>query len=165
MSQLKTTILPPESDDPFARTLCRLMTTLGENFTDFIARNLLRPDVIAYLNMMIGFVGYPGYFGADQEISEIPLNFWSDLQESMVDAEDLFGGGAGKDEEELVDEEEAARREEKEEEQRRVKEAASLVYRKLVEVLRMKIEYPEEEEWAGWTKGMLRGCTNVVRFR
>ncbi|RUS20345.1 armadillo-type protein [Endogone sp. FLAS-F59071] len=140
-----------ENDDPFARTLCRLMTTLGENFTDFIACNLLRPDVITYLNMMIGFAGYPGHFGADQEISEIPLNFWSDLQESMLDAE-VLNGGVGEDEEELADEEEAARREAREEKTRRVKEAAFLVYRKLVEVLRMKIEYPEEEEWAGWTK-------------
>ncbi|RUP50577.1 hypothetical protein BC936DRAFT_138565, partial [Jimgerdemannia flammicorona] len=144
-----------ENDDQSARTLCRIMTSFGESYTDFIARHLLRGDVISYLDMMIGFAGFPGHFGADQEISEIPLNFWYDLQESLVDAEVLGGGGGNGDDEELVDPEETAKRIVREEEARRAREAAYLVYRKLVGVLRMKVEYPLDEEWAGWTKGGL----------
>ncbi|RUS35251.1 armadillo-type protein [Jimgerdemannia flammicorona] len=143
-----------ENDDQSARTLCRIMTSFGESYTDFIARHLLRGDVISYLDMMIGFAGFPGHFGADQEISEIPLNFWYDLQESLVDAEVLGGGGGNGDDEELVDPEETAKRIVREEEARRAREAAYLVYRKLVGVLRMKVEYPLDEEWAGWTKDL-----------
>ncbi|CAI2175590.1 18153_t:CDS:2 [Funneliformis geosporum] len=58
-----------DRDELAARNLCRLMTTFGDQFTNYIAINFLRPDIAVYLEMMLMFAGFPGYFGQDQEIS------------------------------------------------------------------------------------------------
>jgi hypothetical protein len=58
-----------DGDELSARNLCRLMTTFGDNFTNYITVNFLRPDIVVYLEMMLMFAGFPGYFGQDQEIS------------------------------------------------------------------------------------------------
>jgi len=60
-----------DGDELTARNLCRLMTTFGDIFTNYIAVNFLRPEIVVYLEMMLMFAGFPGYFGQDQEIS-----FW-----------------------------------------------------------------------------------------
>ncbi|ORX90935.1 ARM repeat-containing protein [Basidiobolus meristosporus CBS 931.73] len=120
-----------ESNDDVAAYLARLLTTYGEEFTEYIVQHLSNPDVGVYLEMMIGFIGFPGYFAADQEISEIPLNFWYLLQESILDLT-------------IECEDQAIIQ--------RTKTIASMVFSKLVQVLRQKIEYPSEEEWSSWSK-------------
>ncbi|RHZ79419.1 hypothetical protein Glove_146g39 [Diversispora epigaea] len=58
-----------DGNEMVSRNLCRLITTFGDNFSDYVAIHFLRQDIIIYLEMMIMFIGFPGYFGQDQEIS------------------------------------------------------------------------------------------------
>ncbi|KND02868.1 uncharacterized protein SPPG_01948 [Spizellomyces punctatus DAOM BR117] len=74
-----------EQDEDVARNMCRLMTEFGEHFYSFIVKHLLRPDVHVYLDMMLGCTGFPGYFAAEQELTELPLTFWALLQEELDD--------------------------------------------------------------------------------
>ncbi|KAL1915458.1 uncharacterized protein VTP21DRAFT_6582 [Calcarisporiella thermophila] len=115
-----------EQDEQEIRNFCRLLSTFGENYTEWIARHFVQPDILAYLEIMIMLTGFPGFYGAEQEISEMPLNFWYLLQESICEfCPDQTGG---------------------------VREASRMVYRKLVEVLREKIVFPPDEVWNAWTR-------------
>jgi len=58
-----------DEDEESARTICKLLTTLGEEFTEYIALNFLRPDVIVYLKMMMACTAFPGYPAIDQDIT------------------------------------------------------------------------------------------------
>ncbi|OZJ03565.1 hypothetical protein BZG36_03096 [Bifiguratus adelaidae] len=73
-----------EEDGDKARQLCRLVIALGENYDHYIA-DFRSDSVQAYLRLTIDFIRFPGYFAADQEVSDLPLNFWSDLQEMLYD--------------------------------------------------------------------------------
>ncbi|CAG8714730.1 11712_t:CDS:2, partial [Scutellospora calospora] len=48
-----------DADESLPRNLCRLMTTFGENFYNYLAINFLRQDIITYMEMMLIFAGYP----------------------------------------------------------------------------------------------------------
>ncbi|KAK9687193.1 hypothetical protein K7432_014890 [Basidiobolus ranarum] len=62
-----------ESNEDVASNLARLLTTYGEEFTEYIVQHLAKPDTSIYLEMMIGFIGFPGYFAEDQEISFLSI--------------------------------------------------------------------------------------------
>ncbi|KAK9711022.1 hypothetical protein K7432_008070 [Basidiobolus ranarum] len=62
-----------ESNEDVAANLARLLTTYGEEFTEYIVQHLEKPDTSIYLEMMIGFIGFPGYFAEDQEISFLSI--------------------------------------------------------------------------------------------
>ncbi|KAF8948597.1 hypothetical protein BGZ47_003861 [Haplosporangium gracile] len=147
-----------ESED-ISRSLCQLLSTFGDNFSDWIAAKFLRPDIQVYLEMMMGFAGFPGYYAEDETTSDLTLNFWYMLQESLseLSVEDLESGGR-----ESLDEDRqiilstissASSITGLDKPSLQAIKAASIhVYIRLTEVLRRKLEYPRQREWLSWTR-------------
>jgi hypothetical protein len=65
-----------DQDEDYIRQMTRLLVALGETLTTFIIKNMPRSDVGAMLEMLLQVTGYPGYYGSDEDVSELPLNFW-----------------------------------------------------------------------------------------
>ncbi|KAJ1975437.1 hypothetical protein H4R33_006655 [Dimargaris cristalligena] len=80
---VQTTIA--DTDEDAARVLCNLLLAFAEGFTDFILTQLQHPAINNLLEYLLRYTDYPGYFGHDQEISELPLNFWYLFQEGIAD--------------------------------------------------------------------------------
>lgn len=96
---------------------------------------LADPKMNDLMSMIIQFTGYQGYFPADQEVSEIPLNFWYVLQETLFDENVLpvINSGTNKFKIECG-------------------QTAIAMYRELVKILIKNARYPEEEVWNTWNK-------------
>lgn len=129
-------ISPPHSNNHFrlagvdevAQSLCKLLCALGDHSTSHIALNITDFKVQAFLKLIFSFTALPGYFGIDEEESEMTMSFWYLLQETLWN----------------VDFPEAAQ------DQWAV---ASALYKELVLVLRRKVQWPGRSELSKWTKG------------
>lgn len=149
-----------ENDD-VGKSLCQLLSTFGDNFSDWIAAKFLRPDIVVYLETMMGFAGFPGYYAEDESVSDLTLNFWYMLQESLGDlqadgSDDSLEHNDGQEEDRPIilstistassitglDRQSL----------QAIKEASIHVYIRLTEVLRKKLEYPPHNEWLTWTR-------------
>lgn len=117
-----------EEDEETARLLAKLFTTFGETYTDFIATQLSEPNMNWLLSMILQLSGFEGFFPIDQEVSEIPLNFWYILQETLFDESVL----PVKD---------------------RNGETALMLYRELSRILMKNACYPDDATWNSWNKG------------
>jgi hypothetical protein len=104
-----------------------------------------QPGVLHLLGLMMSLTTYPGYFGEDQEISEIPLNFWYVLQETLAD-KDWLPVTAEKHKHRNGLTNEVAWLD-------KGVENTFVVYRQLVLALRDKAMLPSEMEFAHWSKG------------
>ncbi|PKC67738.1 hypothetical protein RhiirA1_341969, partial [Rhizophagus irregularis] len=147
-----------DGDELSARNLCRLMTTFGDNFTNYVAINFLRQDIVIYLEMMLMFAGFPGYFGQDQEISfffcscqfsEMPLQFWFMLQESLCDPEVIPVISASDND---VSTSDIQTLNISPTNIQQIRESSIVIFRRLIEVLRGKVQYPPDSEWVEFTK-------------
>jgi len=58
-----------ESGEDAVKNVCRLMTEFGNTFPNYVAKHLTHPDIVIYLETMLTFTGFPGYYTQDQEIS------------------------------------------------------------------------------------------------
>ncbi|RKO90684.1 hypothetical protein BDK51DRAFT_13419, partial [Blyttiomyces helicus] len=76
-----------EEDEHGVGTMCRLLIQIGDTYTGFLVRNFVRPDVAVFIEMMIACTGFGGYFPAEQEITDLPLQFWSTLACSITEAQ------------------------------------------------------------------------------
>ncbi|GJJ75711.1 transportin-3 [Entomortierella parvispora] len=146
-------------DENVGKSLCQLLSTFGDNFSDWIAAKFLRPDIIVYLGMMMGFAGFPGYYAEDESTSDMTLNFWYMLQESISELptenyEDTSGNGFDYDQHTALScvssvsntlglERESLQS---------IKLASIQVYSRLVEVLRKKLEFPLNKDWLTWAR-------------
>lgn len=54
-----------------AQSLCKLLVALGEHSADYLALNLAQPQVQTYFTLMLGFASLPGYYGIDEDVSEV----------------------------------------------------------------------------------------------
>lgn len=106
-----------------SNSLCKLMCTLGDHSNTYIARKLvppikplmhrtssnissgahtpnieIDPKVQEFLRLLLIYTGFPGWYGIDEEESELTLNFWYLLQESLWE---IGGVYENDDEEEL----------------------------------------------------------------
>lgn len=111
--------------------------------------------VHTFLRLILAFTGLPGYFGVDEEESEMTLGFWYLFQEALwgteyQDAKDLVGDNINEigDNDRSVGGNNDAAMDTREKEQVRV---AKEVYIELVQVLRRKVTFPPPS--AGWNKG------------
>ncbi|PKY52841.1 hypothetical protein RhiirA4_326975, partial [Rhizophagus irregularis] len=140
-----------DGDELSARNLCRLMTTFGDNFTNYVAINFLRQDIVIYLEMMLMFAGFPGYFGQDQEISFffMPLQFWFMLQESLCDPEVIPVISASDND---VSTSDIQTLNISPTNIQQIRESSIVIFRRLIEVLRGKVQYPPDSEWVEFTK-------------
>ncbi|KAI1318424.1 hypothetical protein EDD11_006508 [Mortierella claussenii] len=159
-----------ESED-ISRRLCQLLSTFGDNFSDWIAARFLRPDIVVYLEMMMGFTGFPGYYAEDETISDLSLNFWYMLQESLSelqpeDSEDEEGGVMGGDNADddrqvtlsTISSASSITGLNKQSLQA-IKEASVHVYIRLTEVFRKKLQYPPQKEWMTWARDIRQEFT------
>ena len=89
---------------------------------------------------MLAYVGMPGYWGVDEEESDMVLDFWYLYQEALwsVDADNEDG------------DEEGDAPAGPESEQTRISKA---VYFELVKVLKRKVIWPERVPLSRWTRG------------
>lgn len=138
------------------RSLAKLFTTFGEAYTDFVACQLADKSIRTLLDMIMCLTGFPGHFPADQEVSEIPLNFWYVLQETLFDngivpVQQATGISIITDGDDDVSLEQ--RDPDRKLWQRQCGETALILYRQLVQVLRQKAAFPEDTVWDSWTKG------------
>ncbi|KAI9309551.1 armadillo-type protein [Cunninghamella echinulata] len=120
-----------EEDEEIGRPLAKLFTTFIETFTDYVSIQLARYDIKCLMEMVLQLTGFNGYYPVDQEISEIPLNVWYVLQETLYDNGvipiRLWIQQCG--------------------------EAAIILYRQLVSIIKQKAVFPDDITWQSWTKG------------
>ncbi|CAJ0829906.1 20768_t:CDS:10 [Entrophospora sp. SA101] len=138
------TLSAEKSDEASARNLCRIMTTFGENFTDYIAIHFLREDVIIYLEMMLMFAGFPGYFESLFDSDVIPIQI-NKFNSSAATKQNLSTNTMGI------------------EQAQKIHEASLVVYQRLIEVLKMKVQYPPDLEWVEWVKEIDKYSCNIIR--
>ncbi|KAJ1982486.1 hypothetical protein H4R35_000268 [Dimargaris xerosporica] len=71
--------------DDEARPLCKVLVAFAEMFADHLVPHLADAAVLRLIEYLVTISEYPGYFPVDQEIGELPLNFWYLLQEAISD--------------------------------------------------------------------------------
>lgn len=76
------------------------------------------------MKVVLGYTGFPGYYGIDEEESEMVLPFWYLLEEALLDA-DYVGDPEGE-----------------------LWSMAKMIYLELVKVLKRKVTWPAESNWA-----------------
>ena len=76
-------LIAGDVDEPH-ESLVKLLAALGEHSADYLALSLAEPDVQAFLGLVLGFAGLQGYFGQDEEVSDLVIPFWSDFQEALT---------------------------------------------------------------------------------
>lgn len=135
------TVLPEGFVDETSHSLCKLLCALGDHSTMYFASTLPSPPTQTFLRLMLGYTGLPGWYGVDEEESELCLAFWYLLQESLWTVDFVS------DREPSKDSDGWERSEEKQ------WEVAGEVYDELVQVLRRKVMWPEEEALTRWTRG------------
>lgn len=140
-----------EEDEETARLIAKLLTTFGETYTDYIVSQLARPDIYWLITMVIRLTGFEGFFPIDQEVTEITLNFWYIMQETLFD-------------ECILPVQQSAPPDQDNETEKLWKfncgQAALAIYRELVEILTKNACYPDESTWESWNKGKKESKTN-----
>ncbi|KAJ3042435.1 hypothetical protein HK097_002032, partial [Rhizophlyctis rosea] len=122
-----------EPDQEQAQHMCRLLVGIAEGFGTFVVKNIGRQDVRVLLDMILACTAFEGYYPDDQEVSDIPLQFWDGFVENLDHQLGVF----------MESKDEAA--------ERALKEAAEAVFGRVVKVLVGKACYPEDDEWRGWS--------------
>ncbi|KAG0201423.1 hypothetical protein BGX28_005728 [Mortierella sp. GBA30] len=152
-----------ESED-VGKSLCQLLSNFGDNFSDWIAARFLRPDIVVYLETMMGFAGFPGYYAEDETVSDLTLNFWYMLQESLSElpsgesengaAQDQEQGSLDDDRQVILSSISSASTITglDKEALSAIKNASVHVYMRLTDVLRKKLEFPPHKTWLSWTR-------------
>lgn len=142
--------------DESANTLCKLLVGLGDHSSEYLAQNIActRPISPAFnpvsapssstvptraqlvqnfMQLMLSFASLPGFYGVDEEESEMTLGFWYAFQDTLWDVEvpaedQVYQTG----EDGLMT-------------------VSRAVYAQLVTALRNKVRWPKGR--SGWTKG------------
>ena len=158
--------LPPAgSVDEISHSLCKLLVTIGDHSTSYIAANLtsnapvtspavaqLQGPLLSgppptqgqlvqtFLKLMMAYTTFPGFYGQDEEESEMTLGFWFLLQEALWSTdyhlEELDEDATKPDNDDTP------------------WEMAKAVYTELVCGLRRKVMWPDRNVQKTWTKGM-----------
>lgn len=144
-----------ESLSEVSHSICKLISSLGDHSNTYFASNItsLKPVadspktksqlIQSFLRLLLSYTGLPGYYGADEEESEMTLGFWYLFQESLWSVE--FDGECEQGDTQPGLEVE---------EQNRMT-VVHAVYAELVKVLRRKVAWPPQSVLACWAKGLL----------
>ncbi|KAL0952434.1 hypothetical protein HGRIS_006706 [Hohenbuehelia grisea] len=149
--------------EPRSHSLCKLLVALGDHSTSYMAVNLASTSPISplasaaqlslptnsqvhpqgrlvqsFLRRLLAYTGLPGYYGMDEEESEMTLGFWYLFQEALWSTD--FEAG----------DEDTASSAQASQTENAVIALSKAVYSELVQVLRRKIVWPPS--LAGWTK-------------
>ncbi|KAF5376630.1 hypothetical protein D9615_007856 [Tricholomella constricta] len=148
--------------DEISHSFCKLLVALGDHSTSYIATHIASTTPVvplvpsppgvadlpvktrgqltqSFLRLLLAYTGLPGYYGVDEEESEMTLGFWYLFQEALWSTDyyipegreqnsDAAGLDAGADAQAM----------------------AKAVYSELVHVLRRKAAFPAKG--SGWSK-------------
>lgn len=168
-NQIVETMLATEYVSSIAHSLCKLLVALGDHSTAYIASNISSSSPVStttpsttkghltqnFLRLLLVFTGLPGYYGVDEDESEMTLGFWYLLQEALWST-DFF----------LEDDDEDRRSpkvpetDEHGESQQVV--TAKAVFRELVQILRRKVTFPNSN--SGWSRGSSHMYNHLLIF-
>ncbi|KAH8115086.1 ARM repeat-containing protein [Phellopilus nigrolimitatus] len=139
--------------DEVSHSLCKLLVALGEHSINYVAMHLSTPRVQTFVHLLFAYTALPGYFGVDEEESEMTLSFWYLLQEALwsVDYGDSEAEAALADWAESVQGTGESGQKVKES-SRSDPGAATPIYAELVQVLKRKVTWPERAELATWAR-------------
>jgi preprotein translocase subunit SecE len=157
--------------DAVSHAFCKLLVALGDHSTQYIANNLASlvtveppqylvntrilglqqrgPLVQTFLRLLLAYTSLPGYYGVDEEESDLTLGFWYLFQEALWNIDLDEDDGAG-----LTRTASAASSGLDDQEQQQLT-IAKAVYAEAVRVLRRKVIWPNRETLRAWTKGAL----------
>ncbi|EGN94778.1 hypothetical protein SERLA73DRAFT_171188 [Serpula lacrymans var. lacrymans S7.3] len=137
--------------DALSHSFCKLLVALGDHSNSYLASNIVSSVYVPrtrahlvqnFLRLILGYTALPGYYGVDEEESEMTLGFWYLFQESLWSVEyDL--------EEDEEGNRQPPQETDKEKEQWAVVKA---VYSELVQVLKRKVIWPDRTVLSGWGK-------------
>jgi len=146
---------------PISHSLCKLLVALGDHSTSYIATNISSSLPVStgpntppttkghltqnFLRLLLAYTGLPGYYGVDEEESEMTLGFWYLFQEALWSTDFYIEEGADDRSPAPADVEDGA-------EAKQVT-MAKAVFTELVKVLRRKVVFPAPG--AGWSRGSL----------
>ncbi|THG94418.1 hypothetical protein EW026_g7050 [Hermanssonia centrifuga] len=142
--------------DSVSRSLCKLLTALGDHSPEYLAANLassVSPSPVlqepistplppkshliqTFLRLLLAFTALPGYYGVDEEESEMTLGFWYLFQEALWSTDPEYN-----------EDDEAPPRAQGE--QGNISRA---VYSELVQALRRKVVWPEKNILQPWAR-------------
>ncbi|KAI0651047.1 ARM repeat-containing protein [Trametes meyenii] len=148
--------------DDVSHSLCKLLAALGDHSAMYFAKNIAAPVQVKpvpcpfplptplplvshlvqnFLRLLLLYTALPGYYGVDEEESEMTLSFWYLFQEALWNVDYGFDvsedGDAGN---------------QAEERDRDMMPVAKAVYFELVTVLRRKVVWPPRNVLSSWTK-------------
>lgn len=142
-------------------SLCKLLVALGDHSTPYLATHIASSMPVStglstppttkghlvqsFLRLLLVYTGLPGYYGVDEEESEMTLGFWYLFQEALWST-DFYIEDGGDDRSPAPPEHAAS------EESKQVL-VAKAVYTELVKVLRQKVAFPPPG--SGWGRGTL----------
>uniref|UniRef100_A0A0W0G8H2 Uncharacterized protein n=1 Tax=Moniliophthora roreri TaxID=221103 RepID=A0A0W0G8H2_MONRR len=139
--------------DEVSQSLCKLISALADHSTSYIAAHMASPASVSllpsssavlsqqaqnktkgqltqtFLKLLLAYTGFPGYYGVDEDVSEMTLGFWYLLQEALWNNDFYIEEGG---EPSLADQQTSG-------DQTTV---ARELYVEVVRVLRRKIKYP-----------------------
>ncbi|KAI0076848.1 ARM repeat-containing protein [Panus rudis PR-1116 ss-1] len=143
-----------------SRSFCKLLTGLGDHSSQYLASHLASstlpspspPDLFAsmplppksqlvqtFLRLLLSYTALPGYYGVDEDESEMTLGFWYLFQEA------LWNTDAELDQAEL--DSEAHLKAEKNQ-----WNVAKAVYSELIKVLKRKVTWPPQNVLSSWSR-------------
>lgn len=153
--------------DEVSHSFCKLLVAVGDHSTSYIAANIASSAPVvplapspspstsslspktkghltqSFLRLLLAYTGLPGYYGVDEEESEMTLGFWYLFQEALWST-DFYIPEPG---------EESANVEQGSADSQSSQVAmAKAVYSELVQVLRRKVAFPAKG--SGWSKGL-----------
>lgn len=126
--------------DDATLALFKLLISLVEHATDLLVSTVSSPRSILILKQLLSLSSLPGYFGVDEDISNIGLDVWEMLQEGIIDS-------VGEDGEDPIPGKTDAKQ---------IWAIAKDVFGALVPALRRKVQWPPEDTLRTWPKGEIR---------
>ncbi|KAF5368680.1 hypothetical protein D9757_010224 [Collybiopsis confluens] len=140
--------------DDVPSSICKLLAALGDHSATYLAVNIASSAVVnflpssipagipaaqlsltkgqlsqTFLRLLLAFTGFPGYYGVDEDVSEMTLGFWYMLQEALWSSDFYFPDGEDQSTDQLP-------------EMGNQSGVAKELYVQLVQVLRRKITWP-----------------------
>lgn len=60
-----------ETIDDVSRGLCKMLVAVGDHSLEYMIRRIQASSVLAYLEILLGFTGFPGWYGVDEFESDV----------------------------------------------------------------------------------------------